>query len=165
MLYNGDTFEIDGISFRVSFPSDDIYRIPWEESEGHGPVSEWTRRDKRPGELILSSYRGEKRYYDFQEACKIALRDSWGAKGDDGLTGKAKAAFAVRADYEYLRHWCNDQWYYVGVIVTMLDDDADALPYEDSVWGIESDCHEYLEETARDLAAGLIAELERNLAA
>jgi hypothetical protein len=165
MLYNGDTFDIDGISFRVSFPPDDTYRIPWEESDGHGPVSEWTRRNKRPGELILSSDRNSRRYYDFAEACKIALRDGWGAKGDDGLTGKQKAAFAARADYEYLRRWCNDQWYSVGVIVTMLDDDGDALPYEDSVWGIESDCHEYLEETARELAVGLIEELERNLAA
>ncbi len=159
MLYNGDTFEIDGISFRVSFPIDDCGIAYWQESDCHGPVTLWENRDKRPGELILASDKGSKCFYDFAEACRIA-RNVW------GLNDRKEAAEAARKDFEYLRRWFADQWCYVGVNVTMLDDNGDALPYESqTIWGIESDCHEYLEETARDLAAGLIAELERNLAA
>jgi hypothetical protein len=33
------------------------------------------------------------------------------------------------------------------------------------VWGIESDCREYLEETAHEIARELISEIESNLAA
>jgi hypothetical protein len=53
---------------------------PWEEHDGHGPVSNWTDRAKRPGERVLvSDERGRQhRYYDFQKAVKMASRDGWG---------------------------------------------------------------------------------------
>ena len=62
----------------VAIVDDDQNNPPWENEDGHGPVSDWTRRDKRPGEIELNSDHGSKRYYDFQEACKIARRDGWG---------------------------------------------------------------------------------------
>jgi hypothetical protein len=41
-------------------------------------VSDWERRDKRPGEWVLNTDHGSKRFYDAQEANKIAKRDGWG---------------------------------------------------------------------------------------
>lgn len=149
MLYDGDTFSRDGKQFRVTFPYDDCHGAPWDESDMHGPVTEWTRREKAPGELILSSDRGSRRYYDFQAACKIA-RDVW------GFTSREDAAKAARADYERLRRWCNDQWHFVIVRVDLLDDDGDALDYA-TIGGVESDCGDYLAELAGELAGELAA--------
>ena len=73
-----DTIEIDGRTFNVTIEPDSSHGAPWEEEDGHGPVSEWTRRDKRPGERVLCEDRGSRRYYDFAEACRIARRDGWG---------------------------------------------------------------------------------------
>lgn len=208
MLYYGDTFEVDGNTFKVTFPYDEFFRTPWEEDDGHGPVREagrigyHGRPHKAPGEMLL----GDHWVYDFAEACKIARRDGWGTlPGDlvtrqdaDGLwhasvatswryrgpeleatnvdvnaairavydayratfpSERAYAAAAAMADYDRLRRWCNDQWYYIGVVVTLCDDDGDPVDgYRASVWGIESDCHEYLEVTARELAQEILAE-------
>lgn len=70
----------DGYSVRVHVDYDQDMGAPWEEHDGHGPVSEWTTRDKLPGERVLATDRNHRRYYDFAEACKIARRDGWGFK-------------------------------------------------------------------------------------
>lgn len=147
---------------------------PWEEHDGHGPVSEWTSRDKRPGERLLCSDRSSKRFYNFAEATRIAKRDGWGlhpdaiAKLAAGMgrqpTRKEIAAAAVKNDFEHLRAWANDEWHWIGVIVTLADADG-AEVGEDSLWGIE-DNSDYWRECAADMANGLIAkhcaeELER----
>lgn len=149
-------------TFRVEIPHSMDHGAPWEEEDGHGPVSDWTTRDKQPGELVLNSDRHSKRYYDFAEACRIALRDGWGI-GQDRLadwteragrapTKRQIAAAAARADYERLRAWCNDEWRYVGVIVTLLDDDGAPTEVSDSLWGIADDDPEYIRECARNIA-------------
>ena len=51
---------------------------PWKEHDGHGPVSEWTTRDKGSGERILKKDGRSCRYYDFREAVNIARKDGWG---------------------------------------------------------------------------------------
>ncbi len=73
-----DEIEHDGFTLRASIKHDDATGAPWEEHDGHGPVSDWTRRDKLPGELLLCDDGRQKRFYDFAEACKIARRDGWG---------------------------------------------------------------------------------------
>lgn len=80
-LINSFEFTRHGHKFiaRVYFDSD--MGAPWEESDGHGPVSE--RRDpetKRPGERPLgeSDRQGYVRLYDWQEAIAMAKRDGWG---------------------------------------------------------------------------------------
>jgi hypothetical protein len=80
---DGDTFERNGVLLRVNIEHDDSHGAPWDEHDGHGPVSDWTRRDKRPGELILSTDRGFKRFYDLAEANRIARRDGWGLSDDE----------------------------------------------------------------------------------
>jgi hypothetical protein len=154
----------------IAIVQDDNNEAPWENEDGHRPVSEWTRRDKRPGELVLCEDRSSKRYYDFEGACKIALRDGWNAEPYDvpGETRRQRAARAVWADYHRLRKWCDGQWYYVGICLFELPRDgeprdrrhvADAAPFgilrHAALWGIESDCEGYHETVARELMSEL----------
>lgn len=143
-------------TFSVKFEADSDMGAPWKNEDGHGDVSDWTTRDKLPGELVLCTDRGSKRYYDFAGACKTALRDGWDAKPyNDGTESKREqAAKAALSDFEYLRQFCNDQWSYVGVIVTLLDDDGEETDMSESLWGVE-DRNDYHHEVAKELAAEL----------
>jgi hypothetical protein len=131
-----------GYSVRVRVEYDKNADAPWDMADGHGPVSGWRAKDsKAPGERILLEDRGSARFYDFADAVKIARRDSWGAQGDKGLTGGAKAAFAAEADFKFLRGWCTDQWHYivVGVEISrngaVLDTDyCGAIENLDDYW-------------------------------
>lgn len=76
--YSDGEYEYKGHTFRVTIEQDTDMGAPWDEHEGHGPVSDWTSRDKRPGEWLLGSDRHSKRYYDAQAAMQIAKRDGWG---------------------------------------------------------------------------------------
>ena len=140
--------------FSVKFEHDADAGTPWENSDGHGPVSDWTTRGKRPGELVLNTSRHGKRYYDFAEAVRMAMRESWDTEPyntDQRMTRKQQAARAARADYEYLRSWCNDAWEYVGVIVTLLDEDGEETSISDSLWSVET-LGDYHHEQARLIA-------------
>lgn len=149
---NGKAF-----TFRVQFEEDIDSREPWSECDGHGPVSDWERREKRPGELVLNTDHGSKRFYDFAEACRIARRDGWNAQPYPTTpeTKRQQAARAALADFEFLREWCNDQWRYVGVIVTLLDDEGEETNVSESLWGVE-DWNNYHHTTAKELAEGLL---------
>lgn len=146
-LYDGDTFVVDGKTFRVNFPDDDIGDPPWERDDTHGPVSEWAVRDKKPGELVLWGDALARQYYDMRAAVKLA-RTEWGHK-----TRKA-AAEAAQEDYERLRRWCNDLWNYVGVVVTLVKDGKDVD--DEACWGFESDSPDYLTETAYNHAKEIL---------
>lgn len=152
-MYDNEVFTHNGNRFRLRIMPDDCQIEPWKEYDGHGPVSDWTRRDKAPGERVLCSDRGFKRYYDFQAAIAIAKRDGWDAAPYATGTKGETAARAVEADFKRLRDFCNGYWDYVGLVVCMVDDDDDDIDgTEASLWGIESDCSEFIEETARELA-------------
>lgn len=125
---------------------------PWKHSDGHGEVSDWTTRDKAPGERVLSSDGENKRYYDFAGTIKLAHKDGWGVKSTEGKTKGQIAAEAVEADFEYLRRWCVDDWTYIGVVVTLLDIQGNETRERESIWGIESDSDDYLTDTAYELA-------------
>ena len=71
-MYYKDTIELDEMNFAVYLEHDDDMAPPWKEHNFSGPVSDWTSRDKRPGELVLNEDRGCKQFYDYQEACRIA---------------------------------------------------------------------------------------------
>jgi hypothetical protein len=211
MLYDGDTFEHRGLRFRVQFPYDDHHGAPWEECDGHGPVSDWTTRDKRPGELILATEGRHRRYYDFQAAVALARSESWGflpgklettrsgpewvarviseAPGKWGcvlfearaidinaavravyrmhrqtMTARQYAAGAAMLDFDFLRRFCNDDWHYVGVVVTLLDHEGEDVD-DRSIWGFDSDSRDYLTDTAHELADELADEHAETLAA
>lgn len=119
---------------------------PWEESDGHGIVSGWERRDKRPGERVLNSDRSLNRFYDVAETMKLAKRDGW------GLSDEAKSALAVKlgrtptagdilaeavnGDFEYLRGWCNDEWQWLGYTTEIETPEGETID-GDSCWGFE----------------------------
>ncbi len=64
----------------------------------------------------------------------MARRDGWG--GDN----------PVQRDFDYLRRFLSGDWEYVGVIVTDPETGESA-----SLWGIESDAREYIDEVSREL--------------
>lgn len=151
-------FTFEGLAFLVDIESDQDHSAPWEEEDGHGPVSDWTTRDKRPGEMVLNQTRGAKRFYDFAAAVKQAKAEGWNAApyyppGEE--TKGQRAHKAATADFDRLKAWCDDRWQYVGVIVTCTD-----LPGQPSasLWGIESDAGDYLDEVAEELAAEIVAQ-------
>lgn len=137
-----------GYTARIQIRMDECSDAPWENTDGHGPVSDWERRDKRPGELILNEDRCSKRFYDFAEAVKIARRDGWDTKPYNTGTPGERAHRAATADYEFLRKWCAGDWHYIGVIVTVSRHGAEVA--QDSLWGIE-DCGDYWRETAAEM--------------
>lgn len=102
----------------ITFDYDIFCETPWEYSDCHGPVRKSNnahneyRSDKRPEERPLNSAdRNEYQfYYDWQKAMKIAIKD-W------GCPTKTKALEAVQDDFEYLRGWVNNEWYYVVITV------------------------------------------------
>ena len=154
---SGDSIScvVDGFRIVARVHSDDCGLVPWEEDSFHGPVSDWTTRDKRAGEMVLSENRGSRLYYDFAEACRIALRDEWGVEGMIG-TRRQIAAEAARRDFEYLRAWCNDEWYYCGIVMEVYRGGVCIDDHAASLWGIECNFpavqpNGYLMEVANEL--------------
>ena len=158
MSYSIETFDFEylGVTYRCEVKPDEDCGLPWVECDGHGIITEWESRDKKPGELILCEDRRSKRFYDLAGTMKIAIRDGWGTDNDAGLSKGQKAYRAVMANYEYLRAFCNDEWGYVWIQVFPLTDDGDELRSKSaSLGGIEyglSNMDEYIRGYAHDLA-------------
>jgi len=144
------------LSARVTVERDDDHGAPWEENDGHGPVSEWTARDKRPGERVLSADRHVKRFYDFAAAVEIAKRDGWDAPPYKTGTKGEQAARAVESDFQFLKSWCDDEWFYAVVSVTLHDVDGEEIA-TDCLGGVESK-GDYWRECAADMLNELIAQ-------
>lgn len=150
-----------GISFRVDWESDHDAGPPWSACDGHGEVSEWTSRDKLPGELVLAEHRGSKRFYDYAAAVRTARADRWGHREcPANATRGQQAAFAARKDFEYLKGWCDDDWHYCRVVVTMLVQGEDTDGW-DSCGGFESDDDAGQEECIVMMMRELIMNLKK----
>lgn len=150
--YVGDTITatVDGFELVARIEYDDDAAAPWAREDGHGPVTDWTSRSKKPSERVLLSDHGIQRYYDFAEAVKIAERDGWDAPPYGTGTAKQRAARAAEADYQRLKAWCNNEWCYVGVVVSASR--VGVVVSVSSLMGIESDCGDYLTEVANETA-------------
>lgn len=156
------TIKHDGFTITARIEQDDITESLWDREGGHGEVSEWTRRDKKAGEMVLNSDMGSYRYYDYAGAVKIALRDGWGiANPPEGATKRQIAALAAREDFERFRRWCNGDWSYVGVVVTVSARGVDLGTA--SLWGIESDAGDYLLEVANELLPEAMEEARKRI--
>lgn len=150
-----NTYDYKDHTIVIKWEHDEDSGEPWKECDGHGPVSEWTRRDKRPGERVLCSDRGSHRFYDYAEAIRIAKRDGWDAKPYKTGTKGEQAARAVDADFEYLRRWCANDWWWCGYIVTI-----EGTEYRESLWSIDSDSQKEFEaEALKEAQAWLDNEL------
>jgi hypothetical protein len=142
----------NGYELIARLEHEDYQEAPWDHECGHGPVTDWTTRAKQPGERVLiGDRRGAKRYYDFAEAVRIAKRDGWDAPPYGEGTKAQRAARAAEADFDRLRRWCNGDWEYVGVVVSVEQDGEEVELHAASLWGIESDCTDYLREVAEEL--------------
>jgi len=58
-----------------------------------------------------------------------------------------------------LRRWHKGDWYYVGCVVTILDDEDEKLA-DASLWGINSDCGDYKREVESEMAYDALYNLQ-----
>ena len=162
--FDGDKVTLpDGFTLTFTSEFDQDSGTPWEREDGHGPVTDWVRREKRAGELLLCSDGILKRFYDFAGAMVLAKRDGWGLSPDAlaALTRKLGhaptkgqlAEAAVLVDFHNLEGWANDRWHYVGVIVTLRNPEGEEVDSE-SLWGVE-DSGDYYQDVAEELAEEL----------
>lgn len=152
--YKGEEITIlpNDWKIKVEFQHDSDSGPPWEECDGHGVVCDWEHgRREYDDSWILQKDRHSYLYYDWKASLKLAFKDGWGCKPYD----TSSAMDAVKSDFEFLRRWCNDEWWYVGMIVTLYDENNKEL-HEESVWGFDSDSIDYLCSEARSWAAHMI---------
>lgn len=153
------TIERDGLRFKVITEQDNDADGPWVDY-GHGPVRSTHVRShngysvKRGGELRLNK---DGALYDYQEACKIALRDGW-----SGCKTREEAAQAARDDYEHLRAFVNGEWSYLGVIVTLLDVDGNETDAVQSLWRVDENGSE-VDSVASDLVGQCLHDISAML--
>jgi hypothetical protein len=152
---------IEGFKVTARVEQDDIAQAPWEREEGHGPVSEWTSREKKEGERVLCNDRYHFRYYDFDAAVKQAKEELWGECRDINKNKEVIAIKAVEADFKRLKDWCNDEWMYIGIVVTVSK--AGIELGSRSLWGIESDSNDYHIEVANELLNEVMNEARKKL--
>lgn len=159
-----ERFSHNGFEFEYHLARDEFMGAPWEEHHVHGPVSEWEIRSKRPGELVLAWDRNAKRFYDYQAAVQLALKDGWGTRRmtmPETATKKQIAAQAAMEDFEHLKAWCDNEWEWSILIVEDLESGN-----TDSLGGIESNMsEEELLSYAKDAAERLrpMTEFEREV--
>lgn len=164
MSYLAETFDHHGYTVAITSHIDSDMGPPWKEHDGHGPVSDWTTRDKRPGEWVLHSDRHSKRYYDAAQATRIAKRDGWGLS-EKALGELARqlgrpptrdeiVAAAVRNNFDYLKGWCDNDWHWVGYTTRITAPDGTELD-GDSCWGFDDE--DYMLREAADQARDRIA--------
>jgi hypothetical protein len=165
--YRTEIIEHNGYSFRAEYSTDVMCETPWEWADGHGTVSDWTQRDKRPGEVVLCSDRSSKRYYDMQGAIKTAKAEGWGYDYDSVLptdTPGQKAVKAAQNDFNYLKAWCNNDWWYSCLHVSLLDPDGEDLEdYDDYLGGVEDGYYRNTgDQYALEMASGILTRYERD---
>lgn len=170
-MKENEIFQIGDFNYLFTIERDDDAQEPWKRNDGHGVVSEWTTREKAPHERVLAADKSRKLYYDWNASIERAVTDCWGigeqekadfkaANGRD-MTKREIYARAVQLDFERLAAWCRDDWFYIGIVVTMVKLDEDApkgwfrTKHQASLWGIESDAGKYLLEVVKELAGEL----------
>lgn len=167
-LDDNDTFEHKGKLYRIEVVHDEGHEEPWNDGDGWGIVSDWRRQDwrgrypKEPGERILCTNGRAARVFDWAGTMRKAKEEGWDAKPYGEGTKGQRAARAVQAEFDRFAAWCNDQWHYVGVMVThLVCIDEENEEYEEgkkaSLWGLESDDYEHLQELAKELAEEVTA--------
>lgn len=173
-------FTYKGLKFVRTLIRDDDHQAPWIEHDGHGVVTDWLRDSTivdgkpvydQPERLrLLVNDRDTARYYDWTQSLAKAARENWGISDEELVKLKAEAgtslpsktaivARAVRLDYEYIRGWCRDEWWYVGVEVKLKGTEVSS-----SVWGIESNATAYIEgEVSTELAEQVIEDAPQEI--
>lgn len=160
-------FTHEGFDFTMEIVDDNDHEPPWDDGDGDGRgiVSDWRSfESKRPGEVLLHRDRRSCRFYNWEATIAKAALEDWGLCDADEAalakklkrkpTRKQIIAESVRRDFEHMRGWCNDEWRYVGVVVTVnFETDGGA---ESSLWGIENSDSAFITETRNELAHDLL---------
>jgi hypothetical protein len=170
-------FSHHGREFCVKHYHDSDSGPPWENDCGAGVVrlddalralrrGSYERNNKHPWERVMKQDRGYVWVYDMRATREKANEEGWGlgpkeiAKMTERLgrapTKREIVAQAIEQDFKRHQGWLHDNWMYIGIEVTdILSGDSDSL------WGIEDDCEEYVQEITGELASGLHPLAER----
>ena len=166
----GDTlrWEQDGFDMMAEIKPDEHHEPPWKSSDGHGPVSDWMPHSyvhKKDRDWIVSQDYDSVRLYDHEEALRIALRDGWGPRQPvEGESVQDRALRAVREDFEHLKRWCDDEWFYGCLEVSAWKEDI-KFGYA-TIGGIDvnsGDNNDWLSSYLEDLASEAIADARATL--
>lgn len=155
--------KIDNQEFRVTIEPDQFSEYPWTWSDGHGQVRKSNNRhaegysDKSPGERPLNQAgRNEYQfYYDWSGAMRKAKAEGWNTTPYDAPN---PALRAVQADFNRLRDFLRDEWCYMTVIVTAIDEDGNEIA-SDCLGMVESD---YADNQADEMARDMLYRLRVN---
>lgn len=183
-VYVGEswTVELNGRNYRVTIEHDDTCCAPWEDCDGMIDVirvphdyGRLSGPSKKPSEYVF--HRGDRGCYsyvvDIPQAIEKALGEHWGisdaarsgvemARGRK-MTDREVAVYAAHQNIEFIRGWCADEWYYVGVSVSLLNDEGEPDgEHGAALWGIESISGEYIRD---DVVPELIGDIERMIGA
>lgn len=181
-VYVGDSWTVDhnGRAYRVTIEQDDTGGAPWERSDGNIEVNRvphnygrYCGPSKKPSEYVF--HHGDHWCYsyvvDMRQAIDKALSENWGiyeptksgvelARGRP-MTKREIAVYAVNQNIEFMRGWCAGEWTYVGVRVSLSDDEGEPTGENDaSLWGIESISGDYINDS---VIPELIAEIEHSI--
>lgn len=137
--FKTETEQYQGHEITIEWHYDQDCEPPWEHEDGHGEIRISRYNDKRPGERELWSDRGSYWFYDWQGAIKLAKKDGWDAPPYKTGTKGQQAERAVQADYDYLRRYCRDDWWWCGYVLKIDGTEIDSL------WGIDSDSMDVFE--------------------
>lgn len=133
----GDSIEceIDGVEYTARIEHD-IDPTPFDD-DCHGKVTERTRRVKGAGERVACVDRGgfHFRYYDWQGTMERAKREGWSAEPHDKGTRGERAARAVERDYQAIRGWFADEWFYCGIVIGASKEGVEIDDHCASLWG------------------------------
>lgn len=151
--------EVDGFTVTATIYRDEHMGAPWKEHDGHGEVSEWTIRDKAPGERVIAQDGRSRQYYDFAAAVAKAKAEGWDAPPYGEGTKGERAVRAAEADFKWLKAWCEGEWHWVGVAVTVERAGVRLTgKYAHAVWGTENkDAGAHLTELAEEEATDALA--------
>lgn len=142
--YGTEPVTYKGREYVIEYYTDDDTDTPWDRECGHGHVSEWTTNPKAPHERVLCKRGRSFRYYDMHETMRTARSQGWGLHATEieklaiehnrKPTKAMIVAEAVERDFKRLKDWCDNAWFYAGVIVRDVLTDATAMCF-----GYESD--------------------------
>lgn len=168
-----------GLKYRAKFYADYDMRAPHEANDGHGVIEHLNRsvedilddedinlsddlsddlRMRLPLFKELYYERGNYWYYDVIKSIDRAITQ-WGCKPED-------AQAAVDQDFEYLRGWYQNEWHWMYVTLTKLDEDGEETTDCTSLGGFESmllDDEQELSSVLCDMAWEIESEIRAEL--
>lgn len=161
-LYEGEevTALPNGWSLVVKVENDQDSGPPWEDCDGMGVIKEsrWHPGDSYTDWILNDQH--NYRYFDWKATLPIAIKEGLDAPPYRTGNKREQAMRAMKRTYEFLRAWCNDEWYYVGIIVE-LHDERGCLLGESSCWGFESENISYVTSEVRAWACHLIRDARK----